>query len=106
MFRDTKKTDMCENHVGVGSVICGGENSSLSERFLIVGSGSKVALIANDTFEIISDWIEVADPNFLSSEESRNLCSKISNKLNWTFTDFFFSAKGMKNTEFKNTSAK
>lgn len=96
---------MADNHVGVGSVISGSENCSIKERFLIVGSGSKVALISNETFEVVSDWIEVQDPNFISGTEARKLCEKISNMLNWTFTDFFFSSKGMKGFEFKNSNA-
>lgn len=105
MFRDTKKTPLSELNVGAGSVVSSGDNSSVKQRWLIVATDADhVALVSNETFEIESDVIEVQDPNFLSGDEARQLCSKISDKMQWTFTDFFFSTKGMKNVGFSNTN--
>lgn len=106
MFRDSNRSLMADNHFGAGSVVCGGESSSAKERFLVVSDGNRVALISNETFELASEWIEVVDTNFISGEEARKLCHQIGNMLGWTFTDFCFSSKGMKNSKFSATDAK
>lgn len=103
MFRDTKSSPMSELVVGVGSVIGSGVEGDISRRWLIVSiAPNKVVLINNKTFTCDSNVIDVQDENYLSSSETRALCTRISDKLQWTFTDFFISTKGMKNVGFTN----
>lgn len=105
MFRDSKAS-FNEQNVGVGSVICGGYDN-IEESWLIVGTSTGYAyLVCNKTFMFASEAVKVEDLNYLSSNEVRQLLHAVSNKLNWTFTDFFVSSKGMKNVLFDAKGAK
>lgn len=108
MFRDVPDTGINPEVMGAGSVICGGAKDSQHENYLVVANGNNtaVALIDNLTFKIVSPWVNVENVNYLSSSECRELVSEVSNKLQWTFTDFFMATRGMKATAFKNVDAR
>lgn len=108
MFRDIPNTGINPDVMGAGSVICGGANDSQRENYLIIAdaANTRVALVDNTTFSIVSPWIEVENVNYLSSTEVRSLTSQVSDELRWTFTDFFMATRGMKSTSFKNADAR
>jgi hypothetical protein len=109
MFRDLPNSIINPDVVGVGSVVGHGHDyDSQCENYLIISNRDKnaVALIDNQTFALASQWVPVEDINYLSSGECRALLVEAANKLNWTFTDFFFSTRGMKTTMFKNTGSR
>ena len=108
MFRDVPDTGINPDVMGAGSVICGGPKDSQHENYLVVANGNKtaVALVDNMTFSLVSSWVNVENVNYLSSSECRDLVKEVSNKLQWTFTDFFMATRGMKATPFKNVDAR
>lgn len=104
MFRDTI-VEMADGNFGVGSVVCCG-NNRLGHSWLVAGtSDNKVFLIDNETFTVASDFLPVECLNLLSSGEARKLLEGIGSKLNWTFSDFFISTRGMKNCLFSQDGA-
>ena len=108
MYRDIPNTGINPDVMGAGSVICGGARDSQHENYLIIADAAqtRVALVNNLTFSIVSPWVEVENVNYLSSSEVRSLTTQVSDDLQWTFTDFFMATRGMKSTSFKNGDAR
>ena len=91
MFRDKMKSNIDPTHFGVGSTIA----EDIKPLWLVVGYGHNgVTLMDLKTFEIKTvKAIEVEDPNFMTSDETRKLVSAM---LHGTFSDYTFNPKGLK----------
>lgn len=89
MFRGMQKTEMSPKNFGVGSTVSGG-----NEKYLVVAvTDTHVRLLDLRTFQLKDGGANVADVNYMSEEEVRQL---IRTSTQCTFTDYDYSAAGIK----------
>jgi len=96
-FRTSGNTKMRNDQVGVGSLIKG---SHATGDWIIISNREEthVNLLSQKTYTIVNkENVKVEDIHFISVIEAQALCKNISDQLMWTFSDFDFNTRGVKN---------
>lgn len=88
MFRDTK-SGRSVKHFGIGSTI---KTGNIDAYLVVLVEQNTVGLIDLKTFDLCAHKVKVADFNYLSEEEARDLVSKTP----FAVSDFDFNPKGFK----------
>ena len=93
MFRDTKFTKIDPANFGAGSIVQDG-----NVNYLVAACGKSVALLDLQNFQMLGSWVSVADPNFLSQDEARQVCNQIEGA---TFSDHTLLTIGIKGYSYR-----
>ncbi len=89
MFREIKYSNIDPKVVGVGSIVRAG-----NDKYLIISSiKDVVSLMSLSSFKILPSATTVADVNYLTKEEVKDL---LDGSTDYTFSDWDFDPAGIK----------